>query len=135
MYDSFGVMSAVTMTAPQLVWIPALPLAAFAVLILIGRRLGKASAWLAIAALAASCGITLSLAPDVFHGTRLALAWTWLPSTSAKWAMGFAVDGLSWIMLFVVTFIGTLIQLYSIGYMHDDARFSRFFAYLSLFCF
>ena len=37
-------------------------------------------------------------------------------------------------MLLVVTSIGALIQLYSIGYMHDDARYARFFAYLSLFC-
>ncbi len=38
-------------------------------------------------------------------------------------------------MFLMVTFIATLIHIYSIGYMHDDPRFPRFFAYLSLFCF
>src|SRR4029079_18183867 len=45
------------------------------------------------------------------------------------------IDNLSVIMFLMVTFIATLIHVYSIGYMHDDSRFPRFFAYLSLFCF
>ena len=45
------------------------------------------------------------------------------------------IDNLSAVMFLMVTFIATLIHLYSIGYMHDDSRFPRFFAYLSLFCF
>ncbi len=45
------------------------------------------------------------------------------------------VDNLTVIMFLMVTFIATLIHIYSIGYMHDDPRFPRFFAYLSLFCF
>lgn len=45
------------------------------------------------------------------------------------------IDNLSVIMFLMVTFIATMIHLYSMGYMHDDPRFPRFFAYLSLFCF
>ncbi|APW60985.1 NADH-quinone oxidoreductase subunit L [Paludisphaera borealis] len=49
--------------------------------------------------------------------------------------LGVYIDSLSVIMFLMVTFIATLIHLYSIGYMHDDPRFPRFFAFLSLFCF
>ena len=49
--------------------------------------------------------------------------------------LGVAIDGLSVIMFLMVTFVATLIHIYSIGYMHGDNRYPRFFAYLSLFCF
>jgi proton-translocating NADH-quinone oxidoreductase chain L len=49
--------------------------------------------------------------------------------------LGVAIDNLGAIMFLMVTFIATLIHVYSIGYMHDDPRFPRFFTYLSLFCF
>jgi proton-translocating NADH-quinone oxidoreductase chain L len=49
--------------------------------------------------------------------------------------LGVSIDNLSAIMFLMVTFIATLIHIYSIGYMHDDPRFPRFFTYLSLFCF
>ncbi len=45
------------------------------------------------------------------------------------------IDNLSVIMFLMVTFVATLIHIYSMGYMHDDPRYPRFFAYLSLFCF
>jgi len=120
--------------APLLAWIPGLPLAAFAVLILAGRRLGRASAWLAVATLGASCGITLGLAGTAFGGHGLSVRWAWLSADEPRWTVGLMMDGLSWLMLFIVTAIGTLIAVYSIGYLHRDPRFSRFFAYLSLFC-
>ncbi len=110
--------------------IPSLPLLAFALLILFGRRLGRASAWVAIAAMAGSLGAVWAIAPAVVRGEILSVRWEWLP----HWGIGLRVDVLSLVMLAVVTVIGTLIQIYSVGYMHDDARFSRFFAYLSLFC-
>lgn len=49
--------------------------------------------------------------------------------------VGVAIDSLAAIMFLMVTFIATLIHIYSMGYMHDDPRYPRFFAYLSLFCF
>ena len=49
--------------------------------------------------------------------------------------LGIAIDSLSVIMFLMVTFIATLIHIYSMGYMHDDPRYPRFFTYLSLFCF
>ncbi|MBI4342491.1 MAG: NADH-quinone oxidoreductase subunit L [Candidatus Omnitrophica bacterium] len=125
---------AVTLTLPQLGWIPALPLLAFTLLLFFGRRLGRFSPWVAVAALAGALGITLSLAGTVFHGHRVAVSWAWLSADAPVWSIGLSVDGLSWLMLFVVTSIGTMIALYSMGYMHGDPRLSRFFAYLSLFC-
>jgi proton-translocating NADH-quinone oxidoreductase chain L len=49
--------------------------------------------------------------------------------------LGVYIDNLTAIMFLMVTFIATLVHLYSMGYMHDDPRYPRFFAYLSLFCF
>ena len=123
-----------TLSVPELGWIPAFPLLAFLLLILWGRRFGRLSAWLAVSALAVSGLLVLSLAKSILQGYRLTASWFWLSSTDPRWSIGLAVDGLSWIMLAVVTLIGTMIAIYSIGYMHDDPRFSRFFAYLSLFC-
>ena len=64
------------------------------------------------------------------------------PSRATRWPAslspsrsGVYIDNLSVIMFLMVTFIATLIHIYSIGYMHDDPRFPLFFAYLSLFCF
>ncbi|MBI2105071.1 MAG: NADH-quinone oxidoreductase subunit L [Candidatus Omnitrophica bacterium] len=120
---------------PALLWIPLLPLAAFALLITCGRRLAPPVAgWVAVAALAASAGATLALAEPVLRGQRLAVRWAWLSAGDPRWALGLAVDGLSWLMLAVVTGVGTMIACYSIGYMRGDPRYPRFFAYLALFC-
>jgi len=124
-----------TADIPLLFWIPGLPLAAFVLLILVGRRLAPPVAgWMAVAALAGSCAATLALAEPVVQGERLAVRWAWLSAADPRWAMGLSVDGLGWLMCFIVTVVGTMIVLYSIGYMHGDPHFTRFFAYLSLFC-
>ena len=127
--ETFAVQS-----APILAAIPLFPLLSFVILILIGRRLGVLSAWISVAALAASCAVSLSIAQPIFNGTALGIRWAWLSETNPAWSFGLRADGLSWIMLFIVTVIGSMIQIYSIGYMHGDPRYSRFFAYLSLFC-
>jgi NADH-quinone oxidoreductase subunit L len=119
---------------PGLLWIPGLPLAAFAVLILLGRRLGRASGWLAVASLVGALLGVVSIGAAVLDHQTLVLRWPWLAPADSAWAVGFAVDGLSWIMLLVVTTIAPLIACYSIGYMRDDPRFSRYFAYFALFC-
>ena len=58
-----------------------------------------------------------------------------LAARPLSFPIGVYIDNLSALMFLMVTFIATLIHIYSIGYMHDDSRFPRFFAYLSLFCF
>jgi len=122
------------MMRPFIIWIPTLPLLAFLALIFWGRRIGRLSGWLSAAALAASGAVVWGLAPAVARGRHLAVRWPWLSVGDPRGVVGFLVDGLSWLMLVVVTTVGTAITVYSIGYMRDDPRFSRFFAYLSLFC-
>lgn len=119
---------------PSLLFIPGLPLLAFAVLILCGRRLGTLSAWTSIAAMAGSLWLVCSITPPIFRGEQLGVRWVWVPEATDRFRVGLAVDSLSFVMLAVVTIVGTLIQLYSVGYMRKDSRVSRFFAYLSLFC-
>jgi len=128
-----------------LLWIPLLPLAAFAINILLGRRLGWLSAWLSTAALAVSAGLSLQVGWAVLHGAAPALSWSWLgelglpaapgaaQAGGAALRLGLQADALTCLMLLVVTVVGTLIHLYSVGYMAGDPRYSRFFAYLSLF--
>ena len=91
---------------PSFVWIPLLPLAAFLLLILIGRRLpGALAGWLAALALACACGLTLGLGDTVAHGGTAAISWSWLASGASRWTLGLVVDGLSWLMLVIVTSI------------------------------
>lgn len=59
--------------------------------------------------------------------------YTWLASGNFRLEFGLLIDPLSATMLMVVTFVGTLIHIYSIGYMHGDSRYRRFFVYLNLF--
>ena len=60
---------------------------------------------------------------------------TWLPLESVDFSMGFYFDSVTAVMLLVVTIVSSLVHIFSIGYMHGDPRYPRFFAYLSLFSF
>ena len=126
----------------DLVWlIPALPLAGFLVLLAFGRRLGEPRAgWLATAAAAGSFVVTVIvfvclLGKDGEQRHHVVKLFTWLPAGGFHVDLGFLVDPLSITMALFVTGIGTLIHLYSIGYMHGDPKFSKFFLYLNLFVF
>jgi NADH-quinone oxidoreductase subunit L len=68
--------------------------------------------------------------PETPHVVSL---WEWLPVGSLQVAFAFQVDQLSTVMLLVVTGVGSLIHLFSIGYMHEDEGYARYFAYLNLF--
>jgi NADH-quinone oxidoreductase subunit L len=117
--------------------IPFLPLAAFVINILLGRKFirGKAH-WVAIAAVAASWVVSVATLIDVMSGKALnENLYTWVVSGSFKVSVGFLVDQLTAVMLIVVTTCSTLIHIYSIGYMHGDDGYYRFFSYLSLFTF
>ena len=69
-------------------------------------------------------------AEERFHGYDL---FTWIPSGGFQVEMGFLADPLSITFILFVTGVGALIHLYSVGYMHGDPRYARFFAYLNLF--
>ncbi len=116
-------------------FIPVFPLIAFVINIFFGRVLGRKAAWVSIFASLLSCAVSLPIIAEVARGVNFSAQWAWLPLGSTTLQFGYLLDPLSATLLFVVTIVGTLIQIYSVGYMHEDPRFSRFFAYLSLFMF
>ncbi len=118
--------------------IPALPLVAFLVTLLLGRWYIKDSAhWIPIFAMAGSFVLSV-WAFLAIRGEEHAFVmelWRWIPVGDFQVAIGLQLDQLSAVMLLVVTGVGTLIFIYSKGYMHGDPGFYRFFAFLSLFAF
>jgi NADH-quinone oxidoreductase subunit L len=121
--------------------IPALPLAGFLITAAIGRRLDRRAHWIPVLAVVASWAISMviasqaltnsgAFAPDGGHGVAL---WQWIPAGDFQVAAGFFVDHLTAVLLIVVTTIGMLVHVYSIGYMAHDDGYWRFFAYLNLF--
>ena len=66
-----------------------------------------------------------------FNGT----VYTWLLSDGVNMEVGFLIDRLSALMMAVVTFVSLMVHIYTIGYMHDDDGYQRFFSYISLFTF
>ncbi|RMD71801.1 MAG: NADH-quinone oxidoreductase subunit L, partial [Gammaproteobacteria bacterium] len=61
--------------------------------------------------------------------------YTWMTSGEVHFALGFLIDPLTAVMMAVVTFVSLMVHIYSIGYMHDDPGYTRFFSYISLFTF
>ena len=124
----------------ELLWlIPALPLAGFLVLLFLGKRIGEPFAgWLGTAMVGLSFVVALVVFAGLWnqpeHTYELTL-FTWIPAGSFQVDIGFLLDPLSMAMVLFVTGIAALIHLYSIGYMHGDSRFPRFFTYLNLFVF
>ncbi|MDP2167179.1 MAG: NADH-quinone oxidoreductase subunit L, partial [Thermodesulfovibrionales bacterium] len=117
--------------------IPFLPLAAFVINILLGGRLIKDKAhWVAVPAVLGSWVISLFTLSDVMAGKNLSGdLYSWIISGGFKVSVGFLVDPLTAVMLIVVTTVSSLVHIYSVGYMHGDKGYPRFFSYLSLFTF
>ncbi|VEI13709.1 NADH-quinone oxidoreductase subunit L [Trueperella bialowiezensis] len=121
-----------------MIWLTvAIPLASFAILLLAGRAADAWGHWLAIAASTASllvgAGATIQLlgmdsAARVIDNTYFTL----IPGEFAV-DFGMRVDPLSMTFVMLVTFVGTLIHIYSVAYMEHDPDRRRFFAYLNLF--
>jgi len=128
--------------ALDLLWmVPALPLAAFLVLVLAGGRLprwvigtlGAGSVGLAaLLALIIAAAFLGSHAPDEALSQTL---WTWLVSGDLAPAMTLHLDRLSLEMMLIITGVGFLILVYAAGYMAGDDGYRRFFAYMDLFVF
>ena len=121
--------------------VPLFPLLGFVALVVGGRRLGEpAAGWLATGAMAGSFGaaaLTYIGLLDL-EGEERVLTKTvfeWVPVGDFSVDVAFLVDPLSVAMILFVTGVGALIHLYSIGYMHGDPDFSKFFLYLNLFAF
>ena len=75
----------------------------------------------------------ITLRSVIVHHEVVFETWDWLSFGGATIQMGLLVDPLTAVMLVVVTSISLLIQIYSVGYMHGDPGFARYFAYMSLF--
>jgi NADH-quinone oxidoreductase subunit L len=129
-------------------YVVALPLAAAVVLLLTGRRWrGATAGWLATGAVAAAFGLALAVLFDMLSKPateslasgagrlRVTRLYEWFSVGTFHVDVALRADPLSAVMILVVTGVGALIFLYSIGYMHADPRFPRFFAYMSLFVF
>src|SRR5581483_7998238 len=112
-----------------------LPIFAAATITLFTLRSRCCSAFLSIGAIVA--GFILSILFIHANGIHFAgeISKTWLSIGNLQIDFGLKLDALSMMMLLIVTGVGGAIHIYSVGYMHEDAGFSRFFAKLSLFTF
>jgi NADH-quinone oxidoreductase subunit L len=124
--------------ADLLFLIPLLPLVAFCVNIFLGRSVIRDNAhWVALPAVFASWLLSVIVFLDVRdsgHAISQRL-FTWIPAGDFNVTVSLYADQLTAIMLLVVTTVGFLVHVYSVGYMHGDDGFYRFFAYLPLFVF
>jgi NADH-quinone oxidoreductase subunit L len=128
----------VTHTVGILWVIPAVPLGVAAVNLFVGKRLGRWAGILATVAVAVSLVVSVAAVLDlVTFGPEERVAvqhlFDWIVSGGFTVAADLRLDPLSATMILVITGIGALIHLYSIGYMAEDPRRGRFFAYLNLF--
>jgi len=120
----------------ELAWlVPALPLVAWAVILLVGKRLPDGGAPVGILAVAVGWVISLTILFGVIGGADAYHTGTsWAPiGQDFEIPLGMTVDGLAAVLLVVVTTVSLFVQIYSVSYMRGDERYTLFFAKLSLF--
>jgi NADH-quinone oxidoreductase subunit L len=128
------------MTMLAYLWlIPALPLAGFLILALSGPGISKRSvAWIgsgsvgisALLTIIAGIGFISGMPENSFLNQKL---WTWINVQGFTSDIALHLDALSLVFIFVITFVGFLIHLYSTGFMKEEEGYARFFAYMNLF--
>ncbi|MFF6935485.1 NADH-quinone oxidoreductase subunit L [Streptomyces sp. NPDC008312] len=116
----------------------AAPLLGAAVLLCGGRRLDRAGHWIGTVLAAASFGVGVVLFTDMLGKGAEDRAlhqklFSWIPVEGFQADVAFQLDQLSMTFVLLITGVGTLIHIYSIGYMEHDERRRRFFGYLNLF--
>ena len=121
-----------------LLWIPLAPLAGAVIAGFFGKAVGRRGAHTAtilgvLASFILSAMVLKSVVLDGagFNGT----VYEWMVIGGLKMEVGFLIDGLSAMMMAVVTFVSLMVHIYTIGYMADDPGYQRFFSYISLFTF
>ena len=128
-----------TMNPNLLLAIPLLPLGAAILAGLFGRLIGRTLASVVtIAGVAGALLLSLQVLRQLmFEGAPVYndTVYTWLVTDGIRMQVGFLVDRLTVLMMVVVTFVSLCVHVYTIGYMHDDAGYQRFFSYISLFTF
>ncbi len=121
--------------------IPLLPLSSFFINIFFGKRLPRKGDWVSlltiVTALVMAIGIFYEVIVQGFSPDfKYHVTYPWLTVMDRFHVnIGILVDNLTAIMLVVVTLVSTLVHLFSVGYMHGDPKYNRFFAYLSIFSF
>lgn len=115
------------------------PLVAAIVAGLAGKQIGRAgSHWVTIIGVGISCALSLLVLKNMFWGGAVAeniSVYTWAVTDGLHMEVGFLVDRLTALMMCVVTFVSLMVHIYTIGYMHEDPGYQRFFSYISLFTF
>ncbi|MBI2801893.1 MAG: NADH-quinone oxidoreductase subunit L [Gammaproteobacteria bacterium] len=115
------------------------PLAAAVVAGLLGRALGRSAAhWVTILGVGLSFVLSCVVFRQIVFGGAPVLnvnLYTWLETGGVPFEIGFLIDQLTVTMMVVVTFVSWMVHIYTVGYMHDDPGYQRFFSYISLFTF
>jgi len=131
-----------TLNASTLLAVPLAPLVGSALAGIFGTQFGgnwigrKLSHTLTILGVLVAFIISAMTLKSVIDGARLnETLYTWMVVGGLKMEVGFMVDGLTAMMMCVVTFVSLMVHLYTIGYMEEDEGYNRFFAYISLFTF
>lgn len=123
----------------EFIWLAvAIPLVSAGILLLAGKGANRWGHWLGILASLGSLVIGVMAALDLLgqdSSNRIQehILYEWIPGGDLDVALGFRVDPLSITFVLLVTFVGTLIHIYSVAYMEKDRDRRRFFAYLNLF--
>jgi NADH-quinone oxidoreductase subunit L len=124
----------------EILWlIPAVPMVAAGIAALLMQAKRKTSATLAIGSISVSLLLSLMAFAHVLAGwlhgqaVRETVSFTWIQVGSANIDLGWVLDPLSAVMLAMVSFVGLLIFIYSVGYIKHDESFTRFFCFMSLF--
>ena len=106
---------------------------------LFGKLIGRSGAhWITIIGVGISFILSLLAYNHLFYNggeVYNETIYTWLNSGNLHFEVGFLIDQLSVTMMVVVSFVSWIIHIYTIGYMHDDPGYQRFFSYISLFTF
>ena len=131
-----------TLNASTLLVVPLAPLVGSALAGILGTQFGgnwigrKLSHTLTILGVLVAFIISAMTLKSVIDGARFnETLYTWMVVGGLKMEVGFLVDGLTAMMMCVVTFVSLMVHLYTIGYMEEDEGYNRFFAYISLFTF
>jgi NADH-quinone oxidoreductase subunit L len=129
---------------PILAWVPLLPLIGAILNLTIGRKLSRQTVHtIAIASVVAACGLSCYLVFGPLFaeyktnnplGTMLEQnVYTWIEVGDFKIPLALRLDTLSAVMILIITFVGSLIHIYSTGYMSHEPRYAAYFGYLNLF--
>jgi NADH-quinone oxidoreductase subunit L len=115
------------------------PLAAAIVAGLFGKKIGRAGAhWITIFAVGLSFVLSALVLKNLYWDggqTENYSIYTWAVVDGLRMEVGFLIDRLTALMMVVVTFVSLMVHIYTVGYMHDDPGYQRFFSYISLFTF